>query len=159
MKKNRIDSIWKPPPKDWMKININASMWLYKVSFYGYFMRDNHATIIITGSKAVGDSSILMKRMFGCMWSNNDGAQKNIQRIIIESDFQLVVNFINDKICVHKNVRNLVKDTKNSFFRDIRIEYCMRNSRYWVSHALYMFVAIHMASSNDISLGQESTTH
>lgn len=78
----------------------------------GYFMRDNHATIIISGSKVVGDLSILMKRMFGCMWSNNDDAQKNIQRIIIESDFQLVVNSINDKICVHKNVINLVKDIK-----------------------------------------------
>ncbi|KAL1152639.1 hypothetical protein V6Z11_A09G123500 [Gossypium hirsutum] len=29
----------------------------------------------------------------------------------------------------------------------------LRNFRYWVSHTLHMFLAIHMASSNDTSLG------
>lgn len=52
--------------------------------------------------------------------------QKNLRRITIESDSQLIVNFINDKICLPKDIFNLVEDIRmiSSQFRGIIKDYC-----------------------------------
>lgn len=54
--------------------------------------------------------------------------QKNIQKITIEIDTQLVKSFINDKICIFKEITNIAKDINmlSNFFKDIVIEYCNR---------------------------------
>lgn len=54
--------------------------------------------------------------------------QKNIQSLIVESDSQLGINFVNDRIFISKYIVNLVDDVRvlSSFFRDISIEYYNR---------------------------------
>lgn len=51
--------------------------------------------------------------------------QNNIQITRTKSHSQLIVNFINSKICVPKKIINLVEYIKmlSYLFRDIRIEY------------------------------------
>lgn len=50
---------------------------------------------------------------------------KEFPKVIIKSDSQLVVNSINDKISVSKNITNLVKNIRLlfSYYVDIRIQY------------------------------------
>lgn len=62
-----------------------------------YIMRDNQATIII--------------------------ATGQLQKIIIVSDSQLVINSINGKICMSKEIINVVQDIRmlSYYFKVIRI--------------------------------------
>lgn len=55
---------------------------------------------------------------------------KKLQKIMIESDSQLVVNSINGKISVPKDAINLIEDIRvlSFCFIDFRIEYCDRST-------------------------------
>lgn len=91
-------------------------------------MRDNHAITIMTKEKQIGDCFILMAEVLTIREAIMMAIQQNFQSIIIESDSQLVINSIHDKICVPKNVINLVKDITMLYFlfKDIRTSYCNR---------------------------------
>lgn len=46
-KKSQFDSIWKPPPEDWVKSNVHAFGKLsINSTSVGYMMRDNHGKLL-----------------------------------------------------------------------------------------------------------------
>lgn len=60
-KKSQIKSRWKPPPVNWIKINVNASMrQSTRPVSVRYIMRDNHASISKAKGKKIGDCPILL---------------------------------------------------------------------------------------------------
>lgn len=91
-------------------------------------MRGNQARVVMARGKLTRECLILVVECLVVSEENIMALQKNINRIIIERDFQLVVNSINSKICAHKDIINFVEDirTLSSIFREIRIMYCNR---------------------------------
>lgn len=60
-KRHWVDLIWKPPPHNWVKINVDMSRRIsIKSTFIRYVMRDNHTKIVMTKGKPIGDSPILI---------------------------------------------------------------------------------------------------
>lgn len=95
----------------------------------GYVVKDSHLNFIMTRCKRFEDCITLVpecltiKKRF--VWLS----RKKIQRIIGQSDSQLIVNYVNKKIGVLKDIINLVKDIKYllDHFIVCRLEYYNRN--------------------------------
>lgn len=110
MKKTQITSIRKLPLEDCVKINANASeRHSTRLASKGYVISNNHATIIMVKGKQTEDWPILVAECLDVEEASMMALQENIRRVIIQSDSQFVLNSINDKLCVPKEIINLCK--------------------------------------------------
>lgn len=108
VRKNGRNLTRKPPHEGWMKINIDAPKIQSKApTSLGYIIKDNQVRIIITNGKQIDDCPIIVAATLSVRETVLMAIQKNI---IIESDSQSVVNSINRKIMVPKDITNLVED-------------------------------------------------
>lgn len=111
VRKNQRNLTGKPPHEGWMKINIDASKIQSKApASLDYIMRDNQVRITITNDKQKDDCPIIMAACLTVRRIVLMAIQKNLKKIIIESDSQQVVNSINRKIMAPKDIINLVED-------------------------------------------------
>lgn len=95
------------------KINVDVSRRLSKgAALLGYVMKDHHARAVMEKRKQKGDSFILMAECLAVREAIAMTIQKSLQRIIIVSESQLIMNSINGKTCVPKHIINLVKDIR-----------------------------------------------
>lgn len=85
----------------------------------------------MTESKVFRDCTILATECLTIREAIRNVIRENLQWIIIKSDFEVIVNSINGKLNIHKDIINLVKNIRILTFviRDIRIEYCDTISR------------------------------
>lgn len=108
---NLTDLCWRLPPEGWIKINVDVSRRQEsKSTTIGFVMRDNNANIIMARDKKIENYCILMAEC----WVVREAIiaiQKNIHRLIIRVT-QVVVDAINVKILVLKDIANLVEDIR-----------------------------------------------
>lgn len=89
-------------------------------------MRDHSTTIIMASNKVIGDCPILQAECEAIHQAILMATQMDTD--YIHSDSQLVVNIINGRIAVPKEIINLVEDITSLllYFKETRIEYCSR---------------------------------
>lgn len=84
------------PSEDWRKINIDASRIQSKgLASLSYVMRDMHARIVMADDKRIGDCRILEIECLATGEAIMIAIRRNFQKIIIESDLQLLVHSTN----------------------------------------------------------------
>lgn len=123
---------WSPQLKDWLKFKLTHLGHIYNFNIIRKILKDNHAKITMAKNKLIGNCHILVNECLAMESyskgdSNESSADYN-RKLFTES--QLVVNSINSKICVAKDIINPVDDIRLliSSFRDIRIEYYKRTT-------------------------------
>lgn len=73
-------------------------------------MKDGYVKNVMAKGRSIGDCPIVIAECFAVRDTIVLTIQKNIQKIIIESDSWLLTNFINGKICIPKESGNLVEN-------------------------------------------------
>lgn len=92
-------------------------------------MRDNNAKNIMATNKSFGDCHILMEECEAVPEAILIAIKKNIPKACIHSDSQVVVNAINAKIGIPKDIINLVKNIRYLLLhiKESRLECCNKN--------------------------------
>lgn len=116
----------KPMKRKWLKKNWTPPEWLIKIkidasrkknttesTIIGFVVKDKHDITVMTEEKQTGDGNQIREAIVAeCLAMQETFVmvtQKDLQRIIIESDSQLVFNIIYDKIAILKDTDNLCR--------------------------------------------------
>lgn len=111
IKKSRLLPSWILPLDCWIEIKVDASRRRTTGSIIiGYVMKDKYSTTLILEGKQISGCSILLSVYF--QEPVMIASQKNLQKVIIESDFQLVLILFMVKYLFKKKIINLVKDIR-----------------------------------------------
>lgn len=93
-----------------------------KLAAIGYVMRSNQARVTMARRKRIRECPILVIECLMIWEAIIMAMRKNFKRIIIERDFQLVVNSSNDKICAHKDTLILWKSL--DYYLREKLDFC-----------------------------------
>lgn len=92
-------------------------------------IRDSKTNVRRTSTKRLGDCSILLAECVTVRQAAILTTKMHILKISIHSDSMIVVNAVNDKIVVRKNIINIIENIRLILLNitDYRMEYCNRN--------------------------------
>lgn len=129
-RRNPHNGRWITPDKNWIKINVDASRRdELRSTTIGYIIRDSDVSFLKTYSGKIGDYPVLVVECEAIRQAILEAIRMKRHKVYINSDSQIVVNAVNKKMIVPKDIINLVEDMRwlYSYFTEFMLDYCIRN--------------------------------
>lgn len=120
---------WVPPDKEWIKINTDASRrYDLQSTTIGYIIKDAETRVVRIFSKKLGDCSILVAEYEVVREAMMAAIMLGSLKVCINTDSQIIVNTVNGKVTILKDILNLVEDIRrlSVCFTDFNLDYCVR---------------------------------
>ncbi|KAL9435897.1 hypothetical protein AB3S75_022042 [Citrus x aurantiifolia] len=107
---------WSPPPSGWVKINVDVAINLeeHRVGL-GIIIRDANKDVIaaaVTSTKLHSD--VTFAEAEAIKWGLSVAVEKGLARVIVESDSQEAVDFVNNRKSSRTEIQWLVAETQSS---------------------------------------------
>lgn len=130
---------WSPPPTNWFKVNMDAAINFedYKVGL-GVVFRDankNFVVVAVKTTKLHSDVAFAEAEAVNC--SLNIATCAGLSSIIIESDSQVVVDFVNNRETSRTEINWIISEVQGRMkdFTAIKIQYTPRSCNV-IAHSL-----------------------
>ncbi|KAH9784956.1 reverse transcriptase domain-containing protein [Citrus sinensis] len=107
---------WSPPPSGWVKINVDAAINLeeHRVGL-GIIIRDANKDIIAAAVKSTKlHSDVTFAEAEAMNWGLSVAIEKGLARVIVESDSQEAVDFVNNRKSSRTEIQWLVAEMQSS---------------------------------------------
>ncbi|XP_024038830.1 uncharacterized protein LOC112097702 [Citrus clementina] len=107
---------WSPPPSGWVKINVDAAINReeHRVSL-GIIIRDANKDVIAAAVKSTKlHSDVTFAEAEAMNWGLSVAIEKGLARVIVESDSQEAVDFVNNRKSSRTKIQWLVAEMQSS---------------------------------------------
>ncbi|XP_058726803.1 uncharacterized protein LOC131598195 [Vicia villosa] len=103
---NILEVIWKPPPKEWIKINCDGAAISSGLAGCGGIVRNSDGIFLGAFASGLGEANSLTAELYGAILAIEFAFARNWNNIWLETDSTAVVKAFNSPLKVPWHIRN-----------------------------------------------------